>query len=150
VSGNTMEELINDRQALLALVDELEAKARRATPGPYEAWNCDMMGACVTQVGRGHIIFGVTVEGEPDCADAEYYAALAPERVLSLLTFVRQLAGVDSPQNPETSGTEEDAVRWIWERRLDLSDRTSKLFAGGLAFGVLVVLWALAFRALGW
>jgi hypothetical protein len=150
MSENTWGTLMNDREAILALVDELEAKAGRATPGPYEPWTCDMMGACVTHVGRGHIIFGVTVDGEPDTGNAEYYAALTPERVLPLLRFVRQLAGVDSLQNPETSGTGKEAVRWKWERRLDLSDRTAKLIAGGAAFGVLVVLWALAFRALRW
>jgi hypothetical protein len=80
------------RDAILALVDELEAKARRATPGPYEAWVCDDTGAGVTQGERGDIVFGVTFEGEPDSGDAEFYAALWPERLLALLSFVREVA----------------------------------------------------------
>jgi hypothetical protein len=102
------------RDAILALVDELEAKARRATPGPYEAWVCSWTGAGVTQGDRGDVVFGVTDEGEPDSGDAEYYAALAPERVLALLSFVRELASGDPAASPDSSPDPEvdwEAVR---------------------------------------
>ena len=98
------------KDEILALVDELETKARAATPGPYEASICDMTGAVVTQVERGDVISGVTPDGEADSADAEYYAALAPDRVLALVGFVRKMA--DSAPAPTPGADSDGEVDW--------------------------------------
>jgi hypothetical protein len=87
-----------------SLLKQLEEKAKRATPGPYEVIRFDNSGGAIdyqveTEIRQDgdHVIVASFREfGNPkhNKADAELHARLDPQTVLSLIARIRELEGV--------------------------------------------------------
>ena len=82
-----------------AILDDLEALARAATPGPWETY----LGAYVVEAGRGPDViddtaessFNADVYGWKPQDNAAYIAACSPERILALVAVARAAADLN-------------------------------------------------------
>ena len=72
-------------------LDDIEAKAKAATPGPYEIIGVLVFGE---QKGAGSTMTRTPVATAPDPADAAHIAAASPDVVLELVRRVRAAEAV--------------------------------------------------------